>query len=65
MALALAQNFCPIYAVGNDHNDHVCVGETGGRDQLRSMAQRFKEHIIPGVNFEVRKHWFEPSKSSL
>ena len=55
------QKNCLISAFVNDHNDHVCVGETGGRDQLCSMAQPSKEYILRGLNFEVRKHWFGPS----
>ena len=56
---------CLVYAVVNDLNGHVYVGQTGGREHLRSMVQRFKEHVLGGINFERRKHRYDPSEWSL
>ena len=45
------QKGCLVYAVVSDPNGHVYVGQTGGRERLRSMVQRFKEHVLGGINF--------------
>ena len=56
---------CLVYAVVNDLNGHVYGGQTGGRGHLRSTVQRFKEHMLGGINFERRKHRYDPSEWSL
>ena len=60
-----SQKECMVYAVVNDLNGHVYVGQIGGREQLRYMVQRFKEHILGGINFERKKHRYEASGWSL
>ena len=54
-----------MYAVADDLNGHVYVGQTGGREHLHSMVQRFEEHVLGGIYFERRKHRYDPSEWRL
>ena len=56
---------CLIYAVVNDLNGNVYIGQTGGKQNLRSLVQRFKEHVLGGINFQRKKHRYDPSEWSI
>ena len=63
--LHIDQRSCTVYAVVSDFSATIYIGQTGGKQKLRSLLKRFGEHIRAGLKFEKKKHRFSAAEISL